>query len=165
MTCEDALFVIDNNVLSSADAAGWFESISFWKHDVGAEIIVSKRVWQKEFVETHERVSATPEWLDVREANLDELTVQSQGQLSVEDWTCVAIAEQDGERLVTNDQALHSRFEERGGSPVWGTKFLKRTFERCGIELDEFQDGVEQYVDDVFLPNEVAEVFRNAEKD
>lgn len=103
MTSEDIVFVIDNNVLSSADAAGWFESISFWKHDVGAKIAVSERVWKEEFVETHDGVSGTPEWLDVREANLDEMTVQSQGQLSVEDWTCVAVAEQAGGRLITND--------------------------------------------------------------
>jgi hypothetical protein len=165
MTSEGAVFVIDNNVLSAADAAGWFESISFWKHDGDANIVVSKRVWEKEFLGTHDGVLGTPAWLDVRESNLDELTVQSQGQLSVEDWTCVAVAEQEGGRVVTNDQALYSRFEERGGTATWGTKFLKRTFERCGITPESFDDGVERYVDDVFLPDEVVEAFRNAEKD
>lgn len=157
------VFVLDTNVLSGAQAAGWIDALSSWTKD--ATLIASERVWTGEFLQNHPEVPESPEWLDVTAANLDELEVRAQGQLSVQDWSCVAVTEARDGRLVTYDSALYGRIENRGGDAVWGTKFLKRTFERCGISEDAFEAGVETYISDAYLPDSVGSTLRNAEKD
>ncbi|WP_440988705.1 hypothetical protein [Haloarchaeobius baliensis] len=157
------VIVLDNNVLSGAYEAGWFDSLSFWTDD--ALLAVPKRVWSEEFESTHDGVDGAPTWMTVQKADLDALDVRAQGQLSVQDWCCVALVESTSGRLVTNDGALYARVEARGGTAVWGTKFLKRTFERCGIRVEAFEEGVERYVEDAYLPESVASAIRSAEKD
>jgi rRNA-processing protein FCF1 len=156
-------FVLDNNVLSGARLAGWFGSLEFWEND--AALLVPARVWQQEFQASSHRVEESPEWLHIREAELQELDVSAQGQLSVQDWACIAMAEKESAHVVTNDKPLYSRFEDRGGESIWGTKFLKRTFERCGISVTSFNDGVDEYIEDAYLPDRVAEFLRESEKD
>jgi len=157
------VFVLDNNVLSGARLAGWFDSLQFWDDDTS--LMVPARVWQEEFQSQSHSVEEVPDWLRVREAELQQLNVRAQGQLSVQDWCCIAMAEMESGRIVTNDRPLYARFEERGGTSVWGTKLLKRTFEKCGISVSVFDDGVDEYIEDAYLPERVADALRNAEKD
>ena len=159
---DNPVFVLDNNVLSGARLAGWFDSLGFWEGETA--LIVPARVWQEEFQSQPHSVEEVPDWLCVREAEVEKLDVRAQGQLSIHDWCCIAIAEKESGRVVTNDRPLYSRFEERGGTSIWGTKFLKRTFEKCGISVLSFDEGVDEYIEDAYLPDRVADALRNAEK-
>jgi hypothetical protein len=155
-------FVVDTSVLSAADAAGWFDGLEHWTGEV--RLLTPTAVWRTEFLESHE-VERAPAWLAVEGVELDDVAVHAGGQLSLHDWRCIVLAEAADGAIVSNDSALLERFADRGGRPIWGTKFLKRTFERCGISEDAFEAGVETYISDAYLPDSVGAAFRNAEKD
>ena len=44
-------------------------------------------------------------------------------------------------------------------------EFLKWTSERCSITVEVFEDGVELYVDDAYLPESVANAVRSDENE
>jgi hypothetical protein len=67
--------------------------------------------------------------------------------------------------LLTNDRAMRDEARQRHIDAEWGTKFALRTFEDCGIGLEQFDNGVEPYASDVRLPDDVTQELRNAEKD
>jgi hypothetical protein len=46
----------------------------------------------------------------------------------------------------------------------WGTHFVIRTFESCGISRTDYEDGVDTYLGDVTLPDAVEDEVRTAEK-
>lgn len=84
--------------------------------------------------------------------------------MSKADWCCIVAAEENRAQLVTNDYALKNRAEERDIPTIWGTAFVIKTYRKCGISIDEFDNGLTAYVDDVTLPDDVAEELRGTEK-
>jgi hypothetical protein len=155
--------VLDNSVLSSLFTAGWFDAPSFYSPE--QRIFVSDSVWNGEFTPYHE-IESEPDWIDIREVDLESVRTRALGQLSRPDWSCIAIAEQlDGNStVVTNDRALRSVTDRREVDAEWGTHFVIRTFKACGISVSEFEEGVEAYLSDVTLPSDVEEEVRNTEK-
>jgi hypothetical protein len=158
---EDELLVLDNNVFASFEAAGWFDAPAFWSQDY--RIVTSELIWD-EFIHDRE-IDAPPDWLSVESVDLDIVSTPAVGQLSRQDWSAVALLEETGGgRLVTNDKALLEVTEDRGHEAEWGTSFAIRTYERCGISVSEFEEGVEPYVEDLYLHPDVADELRSSEK-
>jgi len=155
--------VLDNSVLSSLFASGWFDAPSFYTPD--HTILVPARVWNGEFTPYHD-LERERDWITVREADLGSVQTQALGQLSKPDWSCIALAEQfDGTAtVVTNDRALRTVTDRRDVDAEWGTHFVIRTFKACGISVSEFGEGVETYLSDVTLPSDVKDEVRNTEK-
>lgn len=162
-TMTSSTLVLDNSILSALFSAGWFDAPSFYRPD--QSILVSARVWNSEFLPYHD-IESEPTWAAVREADLDSVQTQALGQLSKPDWSCIALAEgTDGNpTVVTNDRALHEVATRRDVSAKWGTHFVIRTFESCGISITDYEDGVDTYLRDVTLPGEVEDEVRKAEK-
>lgn len=159
----NATLVLDNSVLSALFAAGWFEAPSFYSPD--QSILIPARVWNDEFSPYHD-IEDEPTWATVQAAGLESVQTQALGQLSKPDWSCIALAEAPDERsiLVTNDRALREVAIRRDVNAEWGTHFVIRTFESCGISISDYEDGVDTYLTDVTLPEEVEDEVRNAEK-
>lgn len=158
---EPTVLVLDNSVLSSFDEAGWFDSLRSWdeKHDV----VTSRRMWE-EFSQIRER-NEPPNWSSVREGDLERIQAPAIGQLSRQDWSGVAVIEgASGGVLATNDRALFKVVEERGHEARWGTSLAIQTFKSCDISVQSFEDGTEPYLNDVYLPTEVADTVRESEK-
>lgn len=155
--------VLDNSVLSSLFASGWFNAPSFYRPD--HTILVPARVWNGEFTPYHD-LEHERDWVTIRETDLESVQTQALGQLSKPDWSCIALAEQfDGTAtVVTNDRALRTVADRRGVDAEWGTHFVIRTFKACGISVSEFEEGVETYLSDVTLPRDVKDEVRNTEK-
>ncbi len=59
--------VLDNSVLSSLFASGWFDAPSFHRPD--HTILVPARVWNGEFTPYHD-LERERDWITVREADL-----------------------------------------------------------------------------------------------
>lgn len=159
----DSALVLDNSILSALFTAGWFDAPSFYWPD--QLIIVSARVWNGEFSPYHS-VESEPDWITVREANLESVQTQALGQLSMSDWSCIAVAEQIGgdSTVVTNDRALREVADRRNVNAEWGTHFVIRTFKACGISVPDFEGGIDAYLADVTLPGEVENEVRDTEK-
>lgn len=154
--------VLDTSVLSAFHAAGWFEALAFWHPEYIPT--VSESVWYGEF-DPHHGVDEPPGWLTVVGADLTRLDVRAMGQLGETDWTCVELADRyERTRLVTNDRAMKNVAEDRDVESAWGTEFAMETFERCGMTPSEFESGVPSYVDDVRLPDRVADELAATEK-
>lgn len=142
--------VLDNVVLSSFKTAGWFESLAFPRPEY--EIVVPEVIWKREFA-VQWTVDESPDWIRL-ESSDSELVSDVPGQLSRADWTCIAIAEDEHGTVVTNDRALRNRCRARGVEVRWGTKFMIRIFKECGISQQEYDEGVDDYLGDVYLPRE-----------
>jgi hypothetical protein len=153
-------FVIDNAVLSSFYSAGWYQSLQIYPP--AEELFVPERVWKDEFIR-HRDVASKPDWLTV-ETVTDVAYPKLPGAVSEHDASCLALAEEQGGSIVTNDQKLIEVADERGVGSKWGTRFAIETFEECGISQTEFDDGVDSYRDDVWLPEHVCEKLSTAEK-
>jgi hypothetical protein len=104
--------VLDNSILSSLFASGWFDAPSFYWPD--HTILAPARVWNREFTPYHD-LERERDWVTVREADLESLQTRALGQLSKPDWSCIALAEQfDGATtVVTNDRALRTAADRR----------------------------------------------------
>lgn len=159
----NSTLVLDNSVLSALFAAGWFDAPSFYWPD--QSILVSARVWNGEFVPYHD-AEGEPAWATVRETDLESVRTQALGQLSKPDWSCIALAEaaEGDSTVVTNDRTLREVATRRDVTAEWGTHFVIRTFESCGISRTDYEDGVDTYLGDVTLPDAVEDEVRNAEK-
>lgn len=159
----ESALVLDTSILSALFESGWFDAPSFYRPD--RTVLVSERVWNGEFGPHHD-VESEPAWATVREPELESVRTQALGQLSLPDWSCIALAEQaEGTpTVVTNDRALRGVALRRDLDAEWGTHFVVRTFEACGITVPEFEEGVDTYLADVTLPGEVAAEVRNSEK-
>lgn len=155
--------VLDNSVLSALFVSGWFDAPSFYRPD--QPIHITDRVWNEEFCPHHD-IEREPDWATVREADLEAIQTQALGQLSKPDWSCIALAEEvaGNPTVLTNDRALREVANRRGVSAEWGTHFVIRTFKACGITVSDFAEGVDTYLTDVILPDEVADEVRNTEK-
>lgn len=159
----DSALVLDNSILSALFASGWFDAPSFYWPD--RSILVSARIWDSEFIPYH-GLKSEPEWITVRETDLESVQTQAMGQLSIPDWSCIALAEEtEGTNaVVTNDRALYEVANRRNGNAEWGTRFVIRTFKACGITVSDFEEGIDTYLADVTLPDEVEDEVRNTEK-
>lgn len=82
------------------------------------------------------------------------------------DWSCIAVAEQTegSSTVVTNDRTLREVADRRNVNAEWGTQFVIRTFKACGISVPDFEGGIDAYLADVTLPDEVEDEVRNTEK-
>lgn len=149
--------VLDTNVLSSFEAVGWLESVGIWDRP----IFVTERVWA-EFLEFADRDE--PDWLSVVDADLELVESDAPGALSIPDWSCLALCLAEDAILITNDSAMHGVAGHHDVPFDWGTRFLLDTFERCGLSKSELEDGREEYVTDLGLPDDVDGILRNAEK-
>lgn len=155
------IVVLDNNVLSAFVTSDWFENLAFW--DGKYEVVVSGLVWTEEFRPNHDWTTPPP-WLTVRDADLSRVEATAIGQLSRQDWSCLALFHSHDGFLVTNDRRLHETACDRDVDVEWGTKFVQRTYVECGITTQEFESGVEQYITDTYLSTEIADWLRNSEK-
>lgn len=155
--------VLDTSVLSALFESGWFDAPAFYRP--GQSIYISDRVWTDEFSPYHD-VACVPEWATVRRSDLEAVQTPALGQLSIPDWSCLAVAEQanGSQTVVTNDRTLRAVAHRRDIAVEWGTHFVIRTFEACGISVSDFADGVDTYLVDVTLPSDVAEDVRTTEK-
>lgn len=155
--------VLDNSILSALFASGWFDAPSFYRPD--RSVLISEQVWSREFSPHHD-IKSEPAWATVRETRLESVQTKALGQLSKPDWSCIALAEQaEGDTVVvTNDRALREVAVHRNLDAEWGTQFVIRTFQACGISVSEFEEGVGTYLADVTLPAEVADEVRDTEK-
>lgn len=159
----DSSLVLDNSVLSAIFGSGWFHLPSFYTPD--QQVLIPRQLWEQEFIPFHDLDSA-PHWATIQEADLTSVKTKALGQLSKYDWSCIALAEQNnGDPLIlTNDRTLREVANRRDLCVEWGTNFVLRTFKACGITTEEFKDGVETYLGDVTLPENVKEDVRSTEK-
>ncbi|WP_157745907.1 hypothetical protein [Halorubrum trapanicum] len=158
----ESAFVLDNSVLSAFSGSGWFESIAFWSDT--HELVTSARVWENEYVPHHDRAEA-PDWLSIEEANLNELVIERSVRLGDADYSLIRLTEDRSDcTLVTNDKRVLTKAEENDLDNMWGSKFLKETFEQCGISRERYQAGLSSYFEDVPISSEVRQVLRDAEK-
>lgn len=152
--------VLDNSVISAFAAGGWFNDISFWtpRH----RLYTTDRIWTREFSPHHS--ASKPAWLQIEAVDTSELATQTV-QLGEADWTLIRLAETlDNPILVSNDKRLLEEVDRRGIKRIWGSKFLKQTFESCGISTEAYASGLQSYIDDVPIPPGVVEELRDAEK-
>ncbi len=156
-----AAIVLDTNVLSSFHTAGWFDGLGTWPPDT--DVLATDRVW----TEFQDYVSIEqPDWLTIEVVNLDRIETRTPGALAPADWSCLALVDgREGARLVTNDQGIHSAAERREVPFEWGTRFLLRTFQRCGLTRSDLDTGQKRYIEDLGLPGDVAAEIRTATKD
>jgi hypothetical protein len=155
------VLVLDNVILSGFHTAGWFESLEFWTPEY--TIVVPQKIWETEFMPFRD-LEEPPSWLDVRPLE-DQLRAEAPGVLSDNDWRCIGIAEECSGVLITRDQALKQRAEQRGVSTIWGGRFLIDTFSQCGITIQSFDEGVETYLEDAHLSQSVENEIRETEKE
>lgn len=153
--------VLDANVLIGFHKAGWFESLAFWTPDY--DLLVPKTVWDDEFksrrdIETH------PEWLSVIKVT-DRIDPANPGQLSQNDWCGLLLAQSRDAILITSDKRLKDRAEDEYEIVTkWSGSFLLDTFTRCGIDTEDYQLGISDYISDSYLPKPVCDELRDAEK-
>ena len=152
--------ILDNSVLSAFAAGEWFHDISFWAPRY--TLYTTERIWAHEFRPHH--AFSKPEWLRVETVDTSKLAARTV-ELGEADWTLIGLAETlDDPVLVSNDKRLLEETERRGIERIWGSKFVKQTFESCGIDRQAYDDGLPSYVRDVHLPDFVTAELRSAEK-
>lgn len=117
-----------------------------------------------EFVPAHE-FSSAPEWITISPTSIDPNDYNNPGALSIGDLTCVELGRQCSDStLVTNDKKLIETADRYGIDTEWGTALVMRSYRRCGISEAVFREGLKAYVDDVYLPDDVAGKLRETEK-
>lgn len=152
--------ILDNSVLSAFATGGWFHDISFWTPRYA--LYATDRIWSHEFRPHHP--FSKPEWLRVQAVDTSNLAAKTV-ELGEPDWTLIRLAETlDDPVLVSNDRRLLVETERRGIERIWGSKFLKQTFEYCGIDRQAYDDGLQSYIRDAHLPDFVITELRSAEK-
>lgn len=152
--------VLDNVVLSAFHRVGWLDCLEHWSDDY--DLLTPVRVWQLEFVSTN-KIEEPPEWLETYPIQ-SQIEPESPGQLSDNDWRCVAAAEERNGLLVTRDRKLRARAGERGIEVMWLGRFVIETYESCGISVPSYRENLDSYFEDSYEPEEVRETIRNAEK-
>lgn len=152
--------IFDATVLIGFDEADWLEGIPFWRP--GYNPIVAEPVWNVEFAKYRD-IPANPDWIDVAEID-ESLQVEDPGALSRPDWSCIILAERTGGSLVTRDRDLKNRAEKRGIDTIWASKFAIDTYVECGISEAKYRNGIEKYIDDAHLSDEIKDLLKSAEK-
>jgi len=152
--------VLDNSVISAFAVSGWFHNISFWTPRY--RVYTTGQIWTSEFRPHHS--FSKPEWLHVETVDTSKIATRTV-ELGEADWSLIRLAEMlEDSVLVSNDKRLLEEIERRGIERIWGSKFLKQTFESCGIDKQAYDDGLQSYVRDVHIPVVVTEELRSAEK-
>jgi len=156
--------VLDNSVLSAYLNSGWLSQVQSW--DDTFQLVTSDRIWCGEFEPFHNVDSREFSWLSIEKAPLDQVATNSIGALSVEDWSCIALAENytDDSVVVTNDRKLRQVADDRGLAGEWGARFAIRTMKRCAISEQAFQQGIGPFEDDTGIGKAVVEDLKQAEK-
>lgn len=149
--------ILDANVLIGFNEAGWLDTIEFWMPEYRP--IVPKPIWDDELVLS----DVPPDWMEVVEVN-GRIQVEDPGQLSKYDWNCIVLAEQEDGVLITADSELRNRAQERGVEVQWSASFAIQTFEECGISEGEYEDGLNGYISDARLDDDIEKELREAEK-
>lgn len=158
----EATLVLDANVLISFHKAEWFESLAFWTDD--NELATPKQVWEQEFKPRRE-IQTSPDWLTVESVRTRGQKLSTPGQLSANDWRVLLLTKASDGIMVTSDRALRERAETEYELQVkWAGGFLLETFTGCGITTSEYERGIETYLEDAYLPREVSDELRRAEK-
>lgn len=158
-----AWLVLDNSVLSAFANAGWFNGPQVWRSEY--QLVTSRRIWEEEFLPYH-TYNEAPEWLSVQEIDLNNTYADVPNKLSLHDWSGVIAAEHsEGSVLTTNDFAMKKTAEKRDIRTLWGTAFAIQTFQKCGISTNEFDKGVDQYISDVTLGQDIITELRNTQKE
>lgn len=154
--------VVDNSVLSAFHNAGWLDGPRVWKSKF--DLVTPQRVWEGEF-RPHHSQKKLPRWLSTVSVDLTQSESEVPNRLSLHDWSGIIAAESvDGSVLVTNDSDMKDTAERRGVETLWGTAFAIQTFQTCGISVESFENGVDNYVDDVTLNDRVVADLRSTEK-
>lgn len=154
-------YVLDTNVLSSFRFAGWFDAFDIWLPE--NELAAPEAVWE-EFYDRWDQ--GRPEWITVESVDLEDVETDVPGAIDPNDWRCVVLVERSEDaQLVSNDKGIHSVADHRDTSVEWGTRFLLRTFQRCGMSKSRLDEGASDYINDLHLPDEVADEIRDAEKE
>lgn len=156
--------ILDNSVLAAFYNTGWFSSLKFWTPQ--KSIVVPEVIWESEFKPYYD-VSQCPGWLEIEPTSHSSLDISDPpGQLSVPDWSCVAVVENsDGEAwITTNDKELKKVAEDRDITVEWGTAFAIMTYRECGISERSYNDNRSDYIEDVVEKGFVENAVLNAEK-
>lgn len=152
--------VVDTNVLSSFERVGWLSGMDVWTPE--KEVITSELVWEEllDYAEID-----CPRWLSVVGVDLSEITTEYPGSLAPADWSCIQLTQTHTDSvLITNDRAMHDVADQRGVEFEWGTRFLLSTFKECGIEEGELDQGVDEYRQDLGLPESVVAEINDSSK-
>lgn len=153
--------ILDNSVLSAFRHCGWFQDIGHWHADYS--IYTSVRIWEGEFGVTHPETERPP-WLKIHDVPLPGITDRNRS-LGTQDWSLIYLAHGCSDPvLVTNDKRLKQSTERDGIQTTWGSKFLKQTFESCGISTRSYRSNIDDYLRDAFVGPDVAAVLESAEK-
>lgn len=156
----EGTLVLDANVLIGFYRSGWFENISFWRPEY--EVLTPKLIWEDEFTPKR-NIQTPPSWLSVVRVE-GEINPPHPGQLSQYDWLTLLLARNQNGILVTSDGALKNRAEDYGIPTKWTGSFLLETFRSCGISADGYDRGIEDFIDDSYLPSQACDELRAAEK-
>lgn len=151
--------VLDNSVLSSFHTSGWLNSLDELSEDYN--LLASESIW-KEF-ETGRKIESPPDWLTVERVDRFPY-LENIGGLSVQDMTCISLAEIYSGKVVANDYGLKKKAESHGLQTVWGTRFLIDIFESCMLSQSEFDNGKQDYIEDLFLNQRIEKAIHQAEK-
>ena len=155
-----APFIIDNSVLSAFYRQDWMGLLEL--HPPERTVLVPKVVWTDEFTEEFEREDR-PGYIEMRESP-PYPAIEEAKSLSDPDLACLAITSKSGGAVVTNDKVMIETADKLDLSRYWGTEFLIRSFEQCGVTQDEFDSGLSGYIDDIYISKEVEQQLYQAEK-
>ncbi|MFC7070615.1 hypothetical protein ACFQL9_13255 [Halobaculum lipolyticum] len=155
--------VLDNVALSAFATGGWFHSFSFW--DDSYELLTPQTIWEEEFAAYHEShaVDSVPRWLSPV-APETQIDTAEPGALSDNDWRCIVLAKEHDGMVITRDQKLREVALDREIETEWLGKFVLQTFERCGIARSAYEAGIDDYLQDSYLPAASKTELREAEK-
>lgn len=156
----EGTLVLDANVLIGFYRSEWFENLSFWRPEY--EVLTPRLIWEDEF-KSSRNIQTPPPWLSVVRVE-GEIDPPQPGQLSQYDWRGLLLARNRNGILVTSDGALKDRAEEYGIPTKWTGSFLLETFKSCGISIDGYNQGIENFIADSYLPPQACDELRSAEK-
>lgn len=152
--------VLDANVLIGFYNSNWFANLSFWRPEY--ELLTPESIWKEEFV-PNRNIQQPPDWLSVVQVE-EEVTRSQPGQLSQYDWLCLSLARNRDGILITSDGPLKHKAGQYGITTKWSGSFLLDTFRKCGISVEDYDEGIEEFITDSYLPTEACDELRAAEK-
>lgn len=155
-----APFVIDNSVLSAFYRQDWMGLLEL--HPPERAVVVPQVVWGDEFTVVFEP-SEPPNYINVQDSP-PYPAIEDAKALSDPDLACLALTAKHSGTVVTNDEVMVEAADSLDLSRYWGTQFLVRTFERCGLTQDEFDSGLTGYINDLHLSRTVEQQLFQARK-
>lgn len=152
-------FVLDNSVLSALYRQDWLSGLTVHRND--RRIVTPEMVWESEFKTRFD--PGEIEWIEV-ETSTQFPFLERPTSLSEADLACLGLAEKHDGTVIVNDKKVVRTAEARGTSVYWGTEFVIKTFELCGMSQDEFDSGKEGYAEDVYLSDQARQQLFQARK-